>query len=105
MNSNNNDRLTEKLNEKLKFRESLTNEILADIEYEVDDLLAGAPDGLNEKDRKAIRNEVIAQTRRVTEALTTEELQNEGARRAYTCRAVADARYLVHVRMAQGKKG
>ena len=69
-----------RLNERLKFRESLTKEILADIEYEVDDLLASAPDNLTEKDRKAIRNEVIAQTRRVTDALTTEELQNEGAR-------------------------
>jgi hypothetical protein len=48
----------------------------------IDDVLAWAPDGLTEKDRKAVRDEVIAQTRHVTDALTTAELQNEGARRA-----------------------
>jgi hypothetical protein len=101
MNSTNNDRPTSKQ----QLRESLTKEILADIEYEVDDVLTWAPESLTEKDRKAIRDEVIAQTRHVTDALTTEELQNDGARRAYTCRAVADTRYLVNVQMAQGEKG
>jgi hypothetical protein len=101
MNSNNNDRQTEKL----KLRESLTKEILADVEYEIDDVLAWAPDSLTEESRKSIRDEVSAQTRLVTDALTTEELQNEGARRSYTCRAVAEARHLVNVQMAHGKKG
>jgi hypothetical protein len=101
MHSNNNDRL----NEKLKLRESLTKEILADVEYEIDDVLAWAPESLTEEGRKSIRDQVNAQTRLVTDALTTEELQNEGARRSYTCRAVADARYLVNFQMAQGKKG
>ena len=68
--------------EKLKLRESLTAEIVADLAQEIDDVLAWAPDGLTEKDRKAVRDEVIAQTRHVTDALTTAELQNEGARRA-----------------------
>ena len=77
---------------KQQLRESLTSEILADVEYEIDDVLTWAPDSLTEKDRKAIRDEVIAQTRHVTDALTTEELQNEGARRAYTCGAVATVR-------------
>lgn len=61
-----------------------------------------APEGsLTDQDRKAIRDEVIAQTRLVTDALTTEELQNEGAWRAYTYGAVATARYLVNVWMAE----
>jgi hypothetical protein len=95
-----NDRLTEKL----KLRESLTAEIVADVEYEIDDVLMWAPDNLTEKERKAIRDEVIAQTRHVTDALTTEELQSQGARRAYTCGAVETARYLMNARMAQTKK-
>jgi hypothetical protein len=99
VNSNNNHHL-----EKLKLRESLTAEIVADVEYEINDLLAWAPDSLTAKDRKAIRDEVMAQTRHVTDALTAEELQNEGARRAYTCGAVATARRLINVRMAQVTK-
>ena len=90
--------------EKLKLRESLTAEIVSDLEYEIDDALAWAPGSLTEKDRKAIRDEVIAQTRHVTDGLTTEELQNDGARRAYTCGAVATARYLMNLRVAQAAK-
>ena len=99
VNSNNNHRL-----EKLKLRESLTAEIVADVEYEINDLLAWAPDSLTAKDRKAIRDEVMAQTRLVTDALSTEELQNEGARRAYTCGAVATARQMINLQMAQTKR-
>ena len=90
--------------EKLKLRESLTAEIVADVAQEIDDVLAWAPDGLTEKDRKAVRDEVIAQTRHVTDALTTAELQNEGARRAYTCGAVATLRQMINLRMAQTKR-
>jgi hypothetical protein len=90
--------------ERIGLRETLTNEIVADVEQEIDDALAWAPDNLTEKQRKAIRDEVMAQTRRVTDALSTEELQNEGARRAYTCGAVATARQMINLRVAQGKK-
>jgi crotonobetainyl-CoA:carnitine CoA-transferase CaiB-like acyl-CoA transferase len=90
--------------ERLKVRESLTAEIVSDVEQEIDDVLACAPDTLTEKDRKAVRDEVIAQTRHVTDALTTAELQNEGARRAYTCGAVATVRQMINLRMAQTKR-
>jgi hypothetical protein len=40
----------------------------------------------------------------VTDALSTEELQNEGARRAYTCGAVATARQMINLQMAQTKR-
>jgi hypothetical protein len=99
VNSNNNHHL-----ERQQLRESLTAEIVTDLEQEIDDMLAWAPDSLTAKDRKAIRDEVIAQTRHVTDALTTEELQNDGARRAYTCGAVATARYLMNLRVAQAAK-
>jgi hypothetical protein len=97
---NTNDRLTSKQ----QLRESLTAEIVADLEQEIDDVLVWAPDTLTEKDRKAIRDQVIAQTRHVTDALTTEELQNQGARRAYTCGAVATTRQLINFRLAQTKR-
>ena len=95
---------TDRHTEKLKLRESLTAEIVADVEQEIDDELAWAQDNLTEKERKAIRDEVIAQTRRVTDALTTEELQNEGARRAYTCGALATTRQMINLRVAQTKR-
>jgi hypothetical protein len=90
--------------ERIRLRETLTAEIVADVEQEIDDVLAWAPDNLTEKERKAIRDEVIAQTRHVTDALTTEELQNEGARRAYTCGALATTRQLINFRLAQTKR-
>lgn len=76
--------MTDHHTEKLRIRETLTNEIVADVDDEVGDLLAWASDSLPAEDHKAIRDEVIAETRQVTDALTTEELQNEGARRSYT---------------------
>ena len=93
------------LTSKQQLRESLTAEIVADVEQEIDDVLAWAPDNLTEKERKAIRDEVMAQARRVTDALSTAELQNEGARRAYTCGAVATVRQMINLRMAQTKRG
>jgi hypothetical protein len=99
VNSNNNHHL-----EKQQLRESLTAEIVTDLEQEIDDVLAWAPDSLTAKDRKAIRDEVMAQTRLVTDALSTGELQNEGARRAYTCGALATARQMINLQMAQTKR-
>ena len=90
--------------ERIRLRESLTAEIVSDVEQEIDDVLACAPDTLTEKDRKAVRDEVIAQAWHVTDALTTAELQNGGARRAYTCGAVATVRQMINVRMAQTKR-
>lgn len=97
--------MTNRYTEQMKLRETLIDEIRADIEYEIDDLLAGAPESLTEEDRKAIRDEVLAQASCVTNALTTKELQNEGARRAYTCGTVATTRQLINFRLAQSKRG
>jgi len=88
---------------KQQLRESLTAEIIADLEQEIHDELLWAPESLTEKDRKAIRDDVIAQTQHVTNALTTEELQNEGARRAYTCGALATVRQMINLRMAENR--
>ena len=94
----------DRLTSKQQLRESLTAEIVSDVEQEIDDVLACAPDTLTEKDRKAIRDQVIAQTRHVTDALTLAELQNGGARRAYTCGALATTRQMINFRLAQTKR-
>ena len=46
----------------------------------------------------------MAQTRLVTDALSTEELQNEGARPAYTCGALATVRQMINLRVAQAPR-
>ena len=97
---NTNDRYAERM----KLREFLTKEILADVEYEINDVLAWAPDSMTEEDRKSIRDQVIAETRHVTDALSTEELQNDGARRSYTCGALATVRQMINLRVAQTKR-
>jgi len=63
--------------EKLKLRESLTAEIVTDLEQEIDDALAWAPDSLTAKDRKAIRDEVMAQTRTCGDASTSPIVEHQ----------------------------
>ena len=63
------------------------------------------PQSLTADDRKAIRDEVISQTQHVTDALTTEELQNEGARRSYTCDAVATVRHMINGSVGREREG
>ncbi len=55
---------------------------IGDVEQEIHDELRWVPESLTQEDRKAIRDEVIAQTRLVADVLTVEELQNEGERRS-----------------------
>jgi hypothetical protein len=68
-------------------------------------LLASAPDSLTSQDRKKIHDELVAQAKLVTNALTTGELQNEGARRSYTCSALATARHMINLRLAHSRRG
>ncbi len=70
----------DRFTEKLKLREALTAEIMADVGHEICDVLTRAPDGVSDEDREASPDEVIVQTRLMTDALTTEELQSQGAR-------------------------
>ena len=59
----------DRLTEKLKLREALTAELATDVEQAIGDVLTWAPEGVSDEDRKAIWDEVIAQTRLVTDAL------------------------------------
>lgn len=93
----------ERVLEKLKRREALTAEIVADLDEEIDELLAWAPDSLTPEDRKGIQDEVTAQTRLVTNALSTEELESEGARRSFMNGTLAEVQRLIYVRTEQRK--
>jgi len=95
VNSNNNHHL-----EKLKLRESLTVEIVADVEYEINDLLAWAPEGLTE--RTAKRSETKRWPRPGSSPMREHGRTPErrGTAGVYVC-AVATARRLINVRMAQ----
>ena len=95
-----NDRLTQKL----KLRENLINEIVADLEQDVNSALADAPASLTDDDRKAIRDELIAEAKIVLDALETRQLEDEGARQWYACGVPANVRHLVNVRVAQKKR-
>lgn len=74
------------------------------MEREIHEELLWVPDGLNEDDPKVIREEVLAETRHITNNLTVKELQNEGARRAYTVGALATVRQMVNLKLAQNYK-
>ncbi len=89
---------------KQQIRDSLTAEILADLEQEINDEFAWAPENLTDDDRKAIRDEILAHTRTVIDALTIAELRNDGARRAYTCTALANVQRAINWRLAQRKR-
>jgi hypothetical protein len=96
--------LTNRLTSTHTVRQSLTAEILADVEHEIDDVLAWAPDELTEDDQKAIRDQVIAEARVVLDALETRQLEDQGAREWYMCGVAQNVRHLINWRMAQGKK-
>jgi hypothetical protein len=73
-------------------------DIITEIEKELDDLLAAAPEDLSEKARKAIKEESIAHTKHVLDALTIQELQSAGAYNRFLESTLAEARMRKHLR-------
>lgn len=55
------------------------DDILAEIDYGLDDMLAGAPETMSEATRKNIKDEFSQYTQMVLDALSTEELQSGNA--------------------------
>ena len=96
MNSNN-----ARYTDRMKAREANIGDIVAEVADEVDTVLLFAPDCLTDEDREGIRDEVIAYTRFVTEALTAVEIENPGARRAHVLGAIRSAEHLINVRLAR----
>ena len=68
------------------------DDIISEVEKELDDLLATAPDNLSAEVLKAIKEESINDTKRVLEALTTQELQSAGAYNRFLESTLAQAR-------------
>jgi hypothetical protein len=74
------------------------DDIISDVEKELDDLLADAPNNLSAKALKAIKEESINDTKRVLDALTTQELQSAGAYNRFLESTLAQARMRMHMR-------
>ena len=72
------------------------DDILSEIGKELDYLLAEAPEHLSEKACKAIRQESIANTKHVLDALTAKELQSAGAFERFVQTTLAEVRMRMH---------
>ncbi len=91
--------------DKLKRREALIAEIVEDVQHEIEDVLNSAPDSLTDDDRESIKDEVLQHSRLVTDALSLNELENEGARWSHVRSANTTAEHLVNVRLAGKRTG
>jgi N-acetyl-gamma-glutamylphosphate reductase len=74
------------------------DDILSEIEKELDNLFTGAPETLSAKALKTIKEESINDTKRVLDALTTQELQSAGAYNRFLESTLAQARMRMHMR-------
>jgi hypothetical protein len=74
------------------------DDIMSAVEKEFDDLLTGAPENLSAKVLKAIKEESINHTKRLLDALTTQELQSAGAYNRFLENTLAQARMRMHTR-------
>lgn len=72
--------------------------LLVEIGEELDNLLAAAPGNLSAGDLQAIKEEAIGDTRRVLDALTTQELQSPLAYNRFLQNTLAQARMRMHER-------
>ena len=73
-------------------------DILAELEKELGDLLADAPANLSESALKSIQAESIGYAEHVLNALTTQELQSAGAYYRFLENMLAQARMRMHLR-------
>ena len=67
-------------------------DILADVQAQLTELLDNAPSPLSKASCEAIKDEFTDYTNRVLDALTTEELQSEAASRRFVQSTLAQAR-------------
>jgi hypothetical protein len=74
------------------------DDIISDVEKELDDLLAAAPETLSATALKAIKEEAIGYTKHVLNSLTTQELQSAGAYNRFLESTLAQARMRMHMR-------
>ena len=74
------------------------DDIISEVEKELDDLLAAAPETLSETVLKAIKEESIGYTKHVLNSLTTKELQSAGAYNRFLENVLAQAQMWMHMR-------
>ena len=74
------------------------DDIISEVEKELDDLLAAAPETLSETVQKAIKEESIGYTKHVLNSLTTKELQSAGAYNRFLENVLAQAQMWMHMR-------
>jgi hypothetical protein len=74
------------------------DDIISEVEKELDDLLAAAPETLSEVALKAIKEESIGYTKHVLNALTSQELQSAGAYNRFLENVLAQTRMRMHMR-------
>ena len=74
------------------------DDIISEVEKELDDLLASAPETLSATALKAIKEESINYTKHVLNSLTTKELQSAGAYNRFLESTLAQARLRMHMR-------
>ena len=70
---------------------TIREEVLAEIENELDLMLADAPESISQSTRTTTKNEALAYAKRVLNSLSTAELQSEGARQRFLQTTVRDA--------------
>ena len=70
---------------------TIREEVLAEIENELDLMLADAPESISQSTRTTTKNEALAYAKRVLNSLSTAELQSEGARQRFLLTTVRDA--------------
>lgn len=73
-------------------------ELLVEIEEEVDNLLAAAPESLSATAREAIKEEAMGDSRRILDALSSKELQSPLALERFIETTLARVRLSMHMR-------
>jgi hypothetical protein len=86
------------MNKKSERREDLTAAILSDVEIVVRQELADSPTSICAADRQAIESEIIDHTRGLLEALSPEEMANQGALILHLANARTEAQRLIRDR-------
>ena len=70
---------------------TIREEVLAEIENELDLMLADAQESVSQSTRTTTKTEALAYAKRVLDSLSSAELQSEGARQRFLLTTVRDA--------------
>lgn len=73
-------------------------DIISEIERELDDVLAEAPESMSAVSTNEVKEELVGYAQRVLGALTVHELQNEPALQRFVETTVAQAPMRLHMR-------